>query len=79
MEEQGLAFGSERAKEQEKLRADRRLREEQDVAYIASLQIDEVHFCLLCYLIYASSNEESWNIMQTKLLYFFRRKRNSRT
>ncbi|OIT04872.1 PREDICTED: plant UBX domain-containing protein 10-like [Nicotiana attenuata] len=41
MEEQGLAFGSGRAKEQEKLRADRRLREEQDVAYIASLQIDQ--------------------------------------
>lgn len=41
MEEQGLAFGSGRAREQEKLRADRRLREEQDVAYIASLQIDE--------------------------------------
>ncbi|KAG5618128.1 hypothetical protein H5410_017952 [Solanum commersonii] len=41
MEEQGLAFGSGRVREQEKLRADRRLREEQDVAYIASLQIDE--------------------------------------
>ncbi|XP_059303971.1 plant UBX domain-containing protein 10-like [Lycium ferocissimum] len=41
MEEQGLAFGSGRAREQEKLRADRRLREEQDVAFIASLQIDE--------------------------------------
>ncbi|XP_055827970.1 plant UBX domain-containing protein 10-like [Solanum dulcamara] len=41
MEEQGLAFGSGRARDQEKLRADRRLREEQDVAYVASLQIDE--------------------------------------
>ncbi|KAJ8536486.1 hypothetical protein K7X08_034887 [Anisodus acutangulus] len=41
MEEQGLAFGSGRAREQEQLRADHRLREEQVVAYIASLQIDE--------------------------------------
>ncbi|CAN4086012.1 unnamed protein product [Withania somnifera] len=41
IEEQGLAFGSGRANDQEQLRADRRLREEQDLAYIASLQIDE--------------------------------------
>lgn len=43
MEEQGLAFGSSsRAVEEEKRRADRRLREEQDAAYLAALQIDEV-------------------------------------
>lgn len=42
MEEQGLAFGSARAKQEEKIRADRRLREEQDAAYLASLQIDKV-------------------------------------
>ncbi|KAK3037549.1 hypothetical protein RJ639_030357 [Escallonia herrerae] len=41
MEEQGLAFGSARAKEEEKRRVDRRLREEQDAAYLASLQIDQ--------------------------------------
>ncbi|CAI9112634.1 OLC1v1013107C5 [Oldenlandia corymbosa var. corymbosa] len=42
MEEQGLAFGSRsRAMEEEKRRADRRLREEQDVAYISSLQRDQ--------------------------------------
>ncbi|KAK6123528.1 hypothetical protein DH2020_042735 [Rehmannia glutinosa] len=33
MEEQGVAFGSGRSKQEEKRRADRRLREEQDVAY----------------------------------------------
>lgn len=42
MEEKGLAFGSARAKQEEKIRADRRLREEQDAAYLASLQIDKV-------------------------------------
>lgn len=41
MEEQGLAFGSGRAKEEEKRRADRRLREEQDLAYLAALRIDQ--------------------------------------
>ncbi|KAG7954513.1 hypothetical protein I3843_11G022700 [Carya illinoinensis] len=40
VEEQGLAFGSGRAKLEEKMIADRRLREEQDAAYMASLQID---------------------------------------
>lgn len=42
VEEQGLAFGSARAKLKEKIRADRSLREEQDAAYLASLQIDKV-------------------------------------
>ncbi|KAK9278753.1 hypothetical protein L1049_028330 [Liquidambar formosana] len=42
VEEQGLAFGSgARAKEDEKIMADRRLREEQDAAYLAALQIDK--------------------------------------
>ncbi|KAF7838301.1 plant UBX domain-containing protein 10-like [Senna tora] len=49
MEEQGLAFGSTkskqeeefRAKQEEKIRADRRVREEQDAAYLAALQIDK--------------------------------------
>ncbi|KAL3512792.1 hypothetical protein ACH5RR_025509 [Cinchona calisaya] len=41
LEEQGLAFDSARAKEEDKRRADRRLREEQDVAYISALQIDQ--------------------------------------
>lgn len=49
MEEQGLAFGSARAKQEEKIRADRRLREEQDAAYLASLQIDKV--CELCHCV----------------------------
>lgn len=42
LEEQGVAFGSAKAKQQEKIRADRRLREEQDAAYLAALQIDRV-------------------------------------
>lgn len=41
MEEQGLAFGSGRAKLEEKIRADRHLREEQDAAYLASLAMDK--------------------------------------
>ncbi|KAI3454459.1 hypothetical protein Pfo_011122 [Paulownia fortunei] len=41
MEEQGLAFGSGRAKQEQKKRADRRLREEQDAAYVAALQKDQ--------------------------------------
>ncbi|XP_073127889.1 plant UBX domain-containing protein 10-like [Henckelia pumila] len=40
LEEQGPAFGSGRAKRQEKANSTRRLREEQDAAYLASLQID---------------------------------------
>lgn len=41
LEEQGVAFGSARAKEEERIRADRRLREEQDAAYFAALKIDQ--------------------------------------
>lgn len=41
MEEQGLAFDSARANEEEKRRADRKLREEQDVAYVTALQRDQ--------------------------------------
>lgn len=41
MENQGVAFGSLRAKEEEKRRADRGLREEQDAAYLAALKIDQ--------------------------------------
>ncbi|XP_062116194.1 plant UBX domain-containing protein 10-like [Humulus lupulus] len=41
MEEQGLAFGGSKAMQEEKIRADRRLREEQDAAYVAALQIDK--------------------------------------
>ena len=49
VEEQGLAFGISRreehvrakAKKYEKLREDRKLREEQDAAYLAALQIDK--------------------------------------
>ncbi|KAK7265661.1 hypothetical protein RJT34_33284 [Clitoria ternatea] len=41
LEEQGVAFGSAKAKREEKIRADRRLREEQDAAYLAALQIDK--------------------------------------
>lgn len=47
IEEQGLAFGSGRAKEEERRRANSRLREEQDAAYLASLQIDKVHVYLI--------------------------------
>ncbi|CAJ1943811.1 unnamed protein product [Sphenostylis stenocarpa] len=41
LEEQGMAFGSAKAKQEEKIEADRRLREEQDAAYLAALQIDK--------------------------------------
>lgn len=51
LEEQGSAFGNSRgkieekmkakAREEEKIRADRRLREEQDAAYLAALKIDK--------------------------------------
>ncbi|TKY55232.1 Plant UBX domain-containing protein 10 [Spatholobus suberectus] len=41
LEEQGVAFGGAKAKQGEKIRADRRLREEQDAAYLAALQIDK--------------------------------------
>ncbi|KAK2409173.1 hypothetical protein P8452_70755 [Trifolium repens] len=41
LEEQGLAFGSAKAKRDEKIRADRRLREMQDAAYFKALQIDQ--------------------------------------
>ena len=49
MEEQGLAFSSGRAKEEENRRADRRLREEQDAAYLAALHIDQVHVCMMLF------------------------------
>lgn len=42
VEEQGLTFGSAKVKQDDKIRADRRLREEQDAAYLAALQIDKV-------------------------------------
>lgn len=45
VEEQGLAFRSQRAKHAEqnqKIIADRRLRDEQDAAYLAALHIDKV-------------------------------------
>ncbi|KAK6148341.1 hypothetical protein DH2020_019253 [Rehmannia glutinosa] len=41
LEEQGVAFGSGRSNQEEKRRADRRLREEQDVAYVTALQKDQ--------------------------------------
>ncbi|GMH01266.1 hypothetical protein Nepgr_003105 [Nepenthes gracilis] len=41
MEEQGVAFGSSKAYEEEKRREDRRLREEQNAAYHASLKLDQ--------------------------------------
>lgn len=44
LEEQGVAFGSARAKEEDRIRADRRLREEQDAAYFAALTLDQVFF-----------------------------------
>jgi hypothetical protein len=52
VEEQGLAFGGARAKQEEKIKADRRLREEQDAAYLASLQIDKVCTYVYTYLSY---------------------------
>ncbi|PKI59114.1 hypothetical protein CRG98_020480 [Punica granatum] len=44
VEEQGPAFGlgSSKAEQEEKVRADRRLREEQDAAYLAALKIDKI-------------------------------------
>lgn len=45
VEEQGLAFGSERAKQAQKIKADRQLREEQDAAYLAALELDKVCVC----------------------------------
>ncbi|XP_058733608.1 plant UBX domain-containing protein 10-like [Vicia villosa] len=41
LEEQGVAFGSAKAKRDEKIQADRRLREEQDAAYFEALKIDK--------------------------------------
>lgn len=46
LEEQGLAFGSDKAKRDEKIRADRKLREEQDAAYLEALKIDKVVQCV---------------------------------
>jgi len=45
LEEQGVAFGSARTKEEEKRRADCQLREEQDIAYLIALTLDQV--CIL--------------------------------
>lgn len=59
MEEQGVAFGSGVAKEQQKLWADRRLREEQDVAYITSLQIDQVRPFFIQFYVLHSINLSS--------------------
>ncbi|CAA0820922.1 Plant UBX domain-containing protein 10 [Striga hermonthica] len=41
IEEQGPAFGSGRSRQEEKRMEDQRLREDQDIAYIAALQIDQ--------------------------------------
>ncbi|KAI4319070.1 hypothetical protein MLD38_032715 [Melastoma candidum] len=43
IDEQGIAFGiaAARAKQEQKIKADRELREEQDAAYVAALHIDE--------------------------------------
>ncbi|XP_052175842.1 plant UBX domain-containing protein 10-like [Diospyros lotus] len=41
LDEQGLAFGSGRAREEERTRVDRRLRQEQDAAYLSALQADQ--------------------------------------
>ncbi|KAK6920665.1 UBX domain [Dillenia turbinata] len=41
VEEKGPAFGISRAKEEERIRTDHQLREEQDAAYLASLQLDK--------------------------------------
>ncbi|KAF8005930.1 hypothetical protein BT93_K0266 [Corymbia citriodora subsp. variegata] len=41
VEEQGAAFGGVRAKQEEKIKADRRLRQEQDAAYFAALEMDK--------------------------------------
>ncbi|KAK4479356.1 hypothetical protein RD792_014868 [Penstemon davidsonii] len=46
IEQQGLAFGSGKAKQEDKRRANLRLKEEQDAAYLAALKIDQVHFQL---------------------------------
>ncbi|KAL4012465.1 plant UBX domain-containing protein 10-like [Cucumis melo var. makuwa] len=41
LEEQGSAFGSSKLKREEKIKADRRIREEQDKAYLAALKQDK--------------------------------------
>ncbi|XP_030440296.2 plant UBX domain-containing protein 10-like [Syzygium oleosum] len=41
VEEQGSAFGGARLKQEEKIKADRHLRKEQDAAYFAALEIDK--------------------------------------
>jgi hypothetical protein len=56
LEEQGLAFGSAKAKRDEKIRADRRLREMQDAAYFKALQIDQV----VNLYIYTSNMNSTW-------------------
>lgn len=46
VEEQGSAFRSSKVKQAEAIIADRRLREEQDAAYLAALELDKVCLCL---------------------------------
>lgn len=56
VEEQGSVFHSSRTKQQaeqnQKIIADRRLREEQDAAYLAALQIDKVDLPIVYIYIY---------------------------
>lgn len=42
MEEQGVAFGSDRDNEEGRRNEERRLKEEQDAAYLAALKLDQV-------------------------------------
>lgn len=82
VEEQGSAFRSSKVKQAEAIIADRRLREEQDAAYLAALQLDKVCLCLYIWYMQCfrsktlSSEAESWQ--WTNILAHFCRKRRSK-
>lgn len=61
IEEQGAAFGSSRLKREEKIRADRRIREEQDRAYHAALQEDKVYSSVISQIKYFNLNSKFGN------------------
>lgn len=73
VEEQGSVFHSSRTKQQaeqnQKIIADRRLREEQDAAYLAALQIDKVDLqtVYICMVQYALCIELARHKVDNKL------------
>ena len=68
MEEQGLAFGSDRAQREEMIRVDRRLREEQDAAYLVCYFADIICWCSPYVFL-----EGPWTIYGHRMSYVFRK------